>query len=223
MTPERLAEIEARAAACFRGPWTAETWEVECPLDDDECEIAEHDVETILAPDEYPSEQVVAQVDDRGRIHTPGLAGFASAHARFIAAARTDVPDLVARIRELEGEAARLGKMLDVCSVTHEHNVRLKGERDAAREEARTHARAVGAIDAALGISGSTPVEETVEAVGRAVRERDAARERALEEAAAACLDVDPVESRGYYGYCDREATRAAFASAIRALKAGGK
>ncbi len=35
---------------------------------------------------------------------------------------------------EMRDEIARLHKMLDICSVTHEHNVKLKGELDEAKE-----------------------------------------------------------------------------------------
>lgn len=89
-----------------------------------------------------------------------------------------DGEDVLALIRARRDEVDAL-RAVQVGLV--EQRDRYQSERDAALSTGRSYARAVGAIDAALGISGSTPVEETVEAVGRAVRERNAARERALE------------------------------------------
>lgn len=76
MTPEELAAIEQRANAATEGPWVVEHW------------------------------------DDQGRIHRPGSADtvasnggtgdwddVAGPNSAFIAAARTDVPVLLAEVR----------------------------------------------------------------------------------------------------------------------------
>lgn len=110
-----LDAIEADAKACFRGPWVAETWRVDCDCD---ASHDDHEVETVIAPEAYPADpdspQVIAQIDATtdGSIQTPGLEQFATAHARFIAAARADVPALTARVRELERVVSWTAKCL---------------------------------------------------------------------------------------------------------------
>lgn len=96
--------IRALADACFRAPWTATTFTVECDRHDyEECPgEGEHEAERIESPDEYPaypdSPQVVADV--------PGMEMFSKPHAAFIAAARTDVPALCDRVEALEAALA---------------------------------------------------------------------------------------------------------------------
>lgn len=110
-----LNELERLANACFVGPWKANTWEVECPdlYIDGGCGDT-HDVETLTAPKEYPQDeecpQVITQIDSThgGKIEIVGLERFAKPHAAFIAAARTAVPELIARVRELEAENKKL-------------------------------------------------------------------------------------------------------------------
>jgi hypothetical protein len=73
ITPERLAEIEARVNAATPGPWVHdEFWGVVDPV----------------------------FVDEDGHLAPQDM--------KFIAAAREDVPDLIARVRELEAEITRL-------------------------------------------------------------------------------------------------------------------
>ena len=84
-----LDELDRLHAAAFRAPWRAETWTVE--TDDGD----EREVETILAPDEYPSEQVVAQVGPDGQIETPGLGSLAARNAAAIAALHNAYPCLL--------------------------------------------------------------------------------------------------------------------------------
>ncbi len=120
MTPAQLDELEVKAKAAFRGPWTHETWEVDCHdarreinfehEGDEECGYS-HDVETIQSPDEYPDGQVVAQIDGGadGIIRTPGLEQFAKANGAFIAAANPQtVLTLIEEIRRLQ-ESTRAG------------------------------------------------------------------------------------------------------------------
>lgn len=126
--------LKTLAEGAFRGPWRAETWEVSCedasaPCEEDGCGY-DHDVHTVLAPDEYPADsdspQVVAQIDSTdGRIRTPGLEQFAAANARYIAAASPDVVlGLIARIEALEAlhaEALDVGARVAV-ETSHAHD-----------------------------------------------------------------------------------------------------
>ena len=91
-----IAAIRARADACFKAPWTAGMFTVECDRHDyEDCPgDGEHEIERIESPDEYPSSQVIADV--------PGMECFSKPHAAFIAAARTDVPALCDRVEALE-------------------------------------------------------------------------------------------------------------------------
>lgn len=103
---KRMAEIQTRVDAAFRGPWTHGTFTVECAEDDprcpdptpDECQ-GERDVLRIEAPEEYPDDQVVCDVY--------GLETFAAANAAFLAHARSDVPDLLADLVESRAEMTR--------------------------------------------------------------------------------------------------------------------
>src|SRR4051812_16771760 len=97
---KRMAEIQARANAAFRGPWTHDACTVEGNSDDPRCPEAvpddcdgERETLRIEAPAEYPDGQVVADVY--------GLEMLAGPNAAFIAGARTDVPDLLADLREV--------------------------------------------------------------------------------------------------------------------------
>lgn len=99
MTEQELKEIEARANAAFRAPWTYANFEVQCGhlCDDADCSKCGgddvFDVVRIESPEEYPDGQVVADV--------PGLEEFAESNGKFIAHAREDVPKLIAEVRRL--------------------------------------------------------------------------------------------------------------------------
>lgn len=84
MTEARLAEIEARAEKATEGPWRAVHRGVGRSAEDD--------------GDGFLGLEVLGPPDDcqRGQFSR-------SADARFIAASRTDVPDLVAEVRRLRG------------------------------------------------------------------------------------------------------------------------
>lgn len=99
MTPAELEAIARRAEAAFKGPWTYDDWQVDCGAEDHCGET--HEAMTIEAPDAYPDGQVVAQVVQTV-CDVPGLDSLARRNGDFIAHARTDVPRLVERIRELE-------------------------------------------------------------------------------------------------------------------------
>ena len=92
ITPERLAEIEARANAATEGPWMAGTVEgidygaVYGAPETDECGIT----------------AIPWLVDDLSRY--PGT-------AEFIAAARTDVPALLAEVRRLQAAVERVREL----------------------------------------------------------------------------------------------------------------
>ena len=88
MTPEELSAIEQRAAAASAGPWG---W-------DDDCTI------------EAAGGGAVCHVAEHKSHHTFARTGewYSSADARFIAAARADIPNLLVYIRELEQLVAAL-------------------------------------------------------------------------------------------------------------------
>ncbi len=116
MSPEDLSEIEQRANAAFRGPWRYGEFAIYCGYD--RCEIDAcrndpdtyagyyHDIVSIEAPDEYPDNQYVAQ------IQVPGLEGFAERNGKFIAAARTDIPRLIEALRRAWAERDRAIELL---------------------------------------------------------------------------------------------------------------
>lgn len=112
-----LDALQALCDAAFKGPWISRTWEVECEHYD--CDDS-HDLETVLAPEEYPAfegdPQVVAQVSQHdGAITTPGLEQFASANAAFIAAARTALPVLLDIVRAADALEANTLDMACGC------------------------------------------------------------------------------------------------------------
>ncbi len=108
-----IDELDRLHAAAWRGPWTAETWEVECEARD-ECQTGDdcdgsHDCETIIAPEAYPDGQVVVQTSHTdGRIKAPGLEQFAAANTAAIVALHNAWPAISARLRAAEAEVARL-------------------------------------------------------------------------------------------------------------------
>ncbi|MEU2135332.1 hypothetical protein [Streptomyces sp. NPDC018352] len=84
LTPDRLAEILARADAALPGPWCTDAWEI------------------------YQGAEFEAGAEWIGET-ARGVAGAADlkqdrATATFVAAARTDVPDLVAAVQLLTAE-----------------------------------------------------------------------------------------------------------------------
>lgn len=97
MTPEQLDEIEARANRATEGPWTvSETV--------DETEYGSYTACGVqpIAPLEWYSDSDVAHV---------ALEPMVEEDAKFIAAARTDVPNLVAEVRRLRAQVEALEKL----------------------------------------------------------------------------------------------------------------
>lgn len=95
LTDERLAEIEARCNAATPGPWDSCT--AICGSGDSAIIAPIHGRSCVLA-------LVYAEVDEQGKDVVRSMRD-----AAFIAAARTDVPDLLAevrRLRALVGEPA---------------------------------------------------------------------------------------------------------------------
>lgn len=150
-----LDELDRLHAAAFRAPWRAETWTVE--TDDGD----EREVDTILAPDEYPSEQVVAQVGPDGQIETPGLGSLAARNAAAIAAIHNAYPELAAEVRALRERVAK-AESEDEAEFAERKRIAEASDR-----------RIVEASEKAL---------EHLEARMRAEAERDALRERAAKQ-----------------------------------------
>lgn len=99
MTDEELAEIEARAAKATPGPWVVAPW------DGDEGNVR---LTVTVGPD--AGGWMVAD----GDWHGPGDAPHdREANAAFMAAARADVPALLAEVRRLQGVVAEQAKALE--------------------------------------------------------------------------------------------------------------
>lgn len=95
MTPERLAEIEARAEAATAGCWLA------------------------IPDNTYVGVHVGIQHESTGLISPIPRKDHAYADANFIAHARTDIPDLIAEVKRLKKiESLRFG----LCEETGEDN-----------------------------------------------------------------------------------------------------
>lgn len=117
-----LAAIEARANAATRGPWGVEQ-----------------------SPNDLYSALVVGTALDPG---APELAAcLTRADAEFIAAARTDVPQLVAEVRRLESALANANAVAADRIADRDKICRdLMAERDEAREEAKQLRAAVDRV-----------------------------------------------------------------------------
>lgn len=97
---DRLAKLP------WPAPWTANTFEIDCPCPNgDDCGDS-HTCEEVDASEAYPDGQCVVQ------IHTPGLETLAKPCAEFIAAARTDVPRLLATLGAERAACARATERL---------------------------------------------------------------------------------------------------------------
>lgn len=91
ITDERLAEIEARAAAATRGPWEAEHLHPFCS--------------TVRTPQRHRVAMKIHSGDTVHNIPNYGTRAMMLADADFIAAARTDVPALIAALRSERARA----------------------------------------------------------------------------------------------------------------------
>ena len=127
MTPERLAEIRARAEAATDGPWEAQDYSAD-PGDEGSCITAGE-------PGTMRQRAVAYAIDYPWT--TPESC---AADATFIAAARTDVPELVAEVRVLTTAVNALG---------HAHDARLAETQRLTNDLAVTEAQAIDRDEAA--------------------------------------------------------------------------
>lgn len=98
---DRLAQIEARANAATEGPW-------------------ESDEYTEIDPDGfYELSRVIAPDPDDGEDYAIGVVhvGILRNDAAFIAHARTDMPDLVAALRAVLDEVAKVQRDADMVAI----------------------------------------------------------------------------------------------------------
>ena len=144
MTDEELAKIEARANAATAGPWARDMYE-----DGEEGE-GPHGVHPGSRGEWVESRDVVSYAaSDVGTVEI--AAGcYTDADAAFIAAARADVPALVAEVRRLrsgiesaQGHAALLGRVADVFD---ESRKKTANEEEWASQTCRECAAAILAI-----------------------------------------------------------------------------
>ena len=114
-TPD-LDSIEARANAATPGPWPVMCWH-----GTDEGGWA------AIGPHHQPDDGVLARALDEPEDDSPDgpVEARALADAAFIAAARTDVPVLVAHARALRAEVAGLRKLLGEARVFVNNDVRM--------------------------------------------------------------------------------------------------
>src|SRR5690625_626225 len=107
MTPERLADIRERATAATEGPWRSHDFGH--AGEEEPSSIVVHtgkfDHSDLLT---YDTETAVAWMPRWDRQE--------SDNATFIAHARTDVPDLLAEVKRLTAENARLRERVDYCN-----------------------------------------------------------------------------------------------------------
>lgn len=105
MTPERLAEIEGREKAATPGPWKYAT-----NVGPTQAVIMEADGSTVL--------------ELRNRLRSSRF----ERDIAMIAAARTDIPALLAHTRALEAENGRLREALEPFAATYDYAMRWGDE-----------------------------------------------------------------------------------------------
>lgn len=112
MSPERLDELEALAAAATPGPW--------------EPKVVSGDA----ACYHNPGSRLRLNTNQSWAVGPlPHRCGLQAQHdAAFIAAARTAVPELITRVREAQTAAAELERQFD-----HERTLRRQAEEEVAR------------------------------------------------------------------------------------------
>lgn len=103
MTDDRIAEIRARAEKATAGPWAVEETHGRDCVWLDVVNVATED--EIFNGETQPQEHIVC-VDYGERLKSGKEHEIAN--LEFVAHARTDIPDLLARIAELEGELATI-------------------------------------------------------------------------------------------------------------------
>ena len=104
LSDERLAGIEARAKAATPGPWCTDSWEI------------------------YQGAEYTAGAEWLGETCRAGEMDGSRADAEFVAAARTDVPELLAEVQRMRAELAdfsgrvnELESRLCECEPVREH------------------------------------------------------------------------------------------------------
>lgn len=116
-----LDELERLEKAAFRAPWKYSRWVVECETctsgegdecADPNCDGEETECVTIESPDEYPSGQVVAQIDGKG-ISVPGILDLADRNGELIVALRNAAPALIAAARERDALSCTVSELDD--------------------------------------------------------------------------------------------------------------
>lgn len=171
LTPKRLAEIEARATAASAGPWEA-IYDKDIGAD-----IGADIVRWRSAPTGLCG--VVAELAWQGATDAQTGETHTRATASFIAAARTDVPDLVAEVRRLAERLAATERERDEARAEvqrlREALATVREERDSALRTCRDQERARVQLRAILDAVGA-PYESAVEAAARVVRELAGAR-----------------------------------------------
>jgi hypothetical protein len=102
-TEEQIAELEALMAQAWPAPWTARTFEIDCPCPNGEHCGDSHTCEEVEAPEAYPASPAAPAAEGEGQcvvqISVPGLESLAGPNARFIATARNLLPSLIAALR----------------------------------------------------------------------------------------------------------------------------
>jgi hypothetical protein len=107
LTNTQLAEWEklVQDTKLWPAPWTARTFEIDCPCPNGEDCGESHSCEEVESPEAYPASHEDPAPESEGQcvvqISVPGLESLTRPTAEFIAAARTAVPLLLAEVRRL--------------------------------------------------------------------------------------------------------------------------
>jgi hypothetical protein len=100
-----LDALERLMAAAWPAPWRAHTFEIDCPCPNGEHCGDSHSCEEVEAPEAYPASPEEPADEGDGQcvvqISVPGLESLARPTAEFIAAARNDLPAILAELRSL--------------------------------------------------------------------------------------------------------------------------
>lgn len=99
LTDQQLSGIEARANAATPGPWCTDSWEI------------------------YQGAEYEAGAEWIGETCRAGEMDDSRADAEFVAAARTDVPALLAEVRRLTARVAELEPDVDLLEALRAYGV----------------------------------------------------------------------------------------------------
>jgi hypothetical protein len=153
-----LDALERLMAAAWPAPWVPRSFEIDCPCPNgDDCGDS-HSCEEVEAPEAYPaSPEAPAPAGDGQcvvQISVPGLESLARPTAEFIAAARNDLPAIVAELRSLR---------------------RLRADEEVDWPAAASRARTALAALSPFPSPGGEPADPEVGAIDRATAEEDRA------------------------------------------------